>query len=72
MANPILEQKNTPDRNAAPRDHSGEEKRGKKEGKAEKSCDGLIASPSPTAPFRWAAEESGVNLNLRKGRQKVF
>lgn len=51
MANPILEQKNTPDRNAAPGAHSGTEERRKEEGKAE-SCDGLIAGPSLTAPLR--------------------
>lgn len=69
MANPIPEQ-NTPDRNAAPRPHSGAEERGKEEGKTEKNCDGLIASP--TAPFRWVAQESRVKLNLRKGCQKLF
>lgn len=71
MANSILEQKNTPDRNAAPRAHSGAEERGKEKGKAE-NCDGLIVSPSPTAPFRWGVEESGVKLNLKEVGQKVF
>lgn len=47
MANPILEQKNSPDRNAAPRVQSGAEERGKEEGKAEKDCEGLMQAQAP-------------------------
>lgn len=67
----MLEQRDTPDRNAAPRAHSGAEERGKEEGKAEKNSDGLTATPSPTEPFRQGVE-SGVKLNLGKGGGKVF
>lgn len=68
----MLEQRDTPDRNAAPRAHSGAEERGKEEGKAEKNSDGLTATPSLTAPFRQGVEEFGVKLNLGKGGGKVF
>ncbi|KAF4793071.1 hypothetical protein TURU_114618 [Turdus rufiventris] len=65
MANPIPEQ-NTPDRNAAPRPHSGAEERGKEEGKAEKNCDGLIASP--TAPFSHITQISLISQSLKHAK----